>query len=169
MDLESAVDGLTTRRQRGRAVPAESLKEHAATRCDGGASRRGRDALVRADVLVREGVEVGSGRGRGERHEIVAAGESRQGMEDASAEEDEGGGRGEWTRPSSGTWAAAKPLAVRMDLRETRRAHDAMVFRIMFDARARDEARRRTRRRRRARARKRWRKWGCRGVRGVYH
>ena len=26
-----------------------------------------------------------------------------------------------------------------MDVRETRRAHDAMVFRIMFDARERDE------------------------------
>ncbi len=135
MDLESVVDGLTTCARCGRAVPAESLEEHAATRCDGGASRRGRDALVRADVLVREGVEAGSGRGRG-RGTKSSPPESRGG-----GGRGRGGGRGggRGSGRGRGTWAAAKPLAVRMDVRETRRAHDAMVFRIMFDARARDE------------------------------
>ena len=135
--LESLVDGLTTCARCGRAVPAESLDAHAARRCDGGASKRARDVGVRAVEMVREeaGVEE---RGRG-RMESRGRGGGRAGGGRGGAGRG-GGGRGGGGRASETRAWVPKPLAVRADVREARRAHDATVFRYMFDARASAEA-----------------------------
>lgn len=131
--LESLVDGLATCARCGRAVPAESLDAHAARRCDGGAAKRARDVGVRAVEMVRE--ETGmDGRGRG-RMESRGRGGGRAGGGRAGGGRG-GGGRGGGGRASETCAWVAKPLAVRVDVREARRAHDATVFRIMFDARA---------------------------------
>lgn len=126
--LESLVDGLATCARCGRAVPAESLDAHAARRCDGEASKRARDVGARAVEMVREEAGV-DGRGRG-RMESRGRGGGRAGGGRG------GGGRGGGGRASETCAWVAKPLAVRVDVREARRAHDATVFRFMFDARA---------------------------------